>query len=73
MDFSSAFKPKAKKSKKKKKIIDEKLDEIDSLDDVNKDLEDQLFDDNLIEEDLKLIPRDLNISNSQMGLRKVLD
>ncbi len=64
MDFSSAFKHKAKKSKKKNKLNDQKLDEFDPLDDVNWDLEDELNDDNLIEADLELIPRNLSISNS---------
>lgn len=63
MDFSSAFKSKkARKGKKVKKIAAGENDEADLLDDVNRDLEDELFDESLCTEAIE-IPRNLSITS----------
>ena len=60
MDFTSSFKSKkTKKGKKAKKILEG--EEVDQTDDVNRDLEDELFDDSITNEVIE-IPRNLKIT-----------
>ena len=67
MDFTSAFKKKARKTNLKRPKTDE--NEADPLDDVNRDLED----DNLACDVPIEIPRNLTITQEDMACRKVMD
>ena len=66
MDFSSAFKSKkVRKGKKAKKVVNDTTnDDADTLDDVNRDLEDELllYEESALAEIIE-IPRNLTITN----------
>lgn len=72
MDFTSAFKStKTKKGKKTKKLPAEG-DEVDQLDDINRDLEDELQDESMNQDTIE-IPRNLTITTEQLKKRKLLN